>query len=448
MVQPRSRRRSSGHGFPDFHKGDVLIQLGHQTYRLNSQTLSNCSLYFADLLNDDDALLIPPKRLKQGDTIRFKLILHRQNMEDCKLYLEGPNSNNETLLDSAVRSQDERSSSMFRAVDNFLRSIHHLSPVVSQASVAACQEECLQLLEVAEAHGSVHIVKEYIERSLLRFDEEIYKAISLEPINWAECACRLESEHLFFEAIIHVVGQWNNLSEADVASLTPEIEQVCRQKAMEVFEKKMILEKDIIGYYPAALQRTGEGVSYGKTSYENQIFSWMALSFWKQWFGQAIVQGRGCRASDGGKRFYTEIREGGDAYIDAQARKTFHESFQMTDKSKECISTALEEWRIEFSAIIEPWFANHSHLNLIENDVPYLLYCPNKREDCPWNWPSRKKQDVAYRKDSEDQESKDGASSEIKGKGDSQNLSDSQGSGLNDQPGNSGDSSDSEDMYS
>lgn len=135
--------------------------------------------------------------------------------------------------------------------------------------------------------------------------QELHRAIAVSPLEWIDLAYRLSSAVIFKEALIHVVGRYQNFShkraDADaegarnlIDTLREPIRDVVESKARQLQLMCQEAEQKIMTFYPPQLQRqavTGRADrdDIGRQSYSTDIFHWMALSLFRHWFSQAII---------------------------------------------------------------------------------------------------------------------------------------------------------------
>lgn len=137
--------------------------------------------------------------------------------------------------------------------------------------------------------------------------QELHRAIATSPLEWIDLAYRISSAVIFKEALIHVVGRYQKFrhtrADADaeaegarnlIDTLREPIRDVVELKARQLQLMCQEAEQKIMTFYPPQLQRqsvTGRADrdDIGRQSYSTDIFHWMALSLYRHWFSQAII---------------------------------------------------------------------------------------------------------------------------------------------------------------
>lgn len=211
---------------------------------------------------------------------------------------------------------------IFRAYYN-----HHFE--MHDENIAAILRQAMGLVEVAEYLQSVRVVSKHIDVALLSQGQVLYRSISSNAVAWAGLAQRLQSDCIFKEAIVHLVGQWSGLNQKLKQSMAPEVAELCDAKNTELNLKKRAIELRIFGHYPGDIQRAQDSKNIGRASYSNDIISWMALSLFRHWMGQTVCNDQNHHAPDGGYAFYKQLKEGGQSYLDKDTVAAFHHYFPM-----------------------------------------------------------------------------------------------------------------------
>jgi hypothetical protein len=73
----------------------------------------------------------------------------------------------------------------------------------------------IKTTQIAEYLGCVTVVSKPVEVTLIRQGQTFYNYIRKAPHSWAIMGCRIESESIFKEAVIHLAGNWTVFSKDD-----------------------------------------------------------------------------------------------------------------------------------------------------------------------------------------------------------------------------------------
>ena len=240
------------------------------------------------------------------------------------------------------------------------------------------------LIDVAESVGSADHVRKIVDLALLQQDEGLWSSIATNPIAWAELACRCHSQAIFKESICHIVGKWLMLSDEEKADLSEDIRTLCIAKFKELDLAKEAIEMRILGHYPHFLYRSVEEKP-GRPSYSSDIYMWMALDFFRQWFAQNISHGNNRKAADGGFEFYRKLSKGGPAYLDHMDFRNFHQYFPMGRKACAVLERDMSVLKEDVKPFVRDIMRSQVHLDVARNDQIKWLTCTLVyKEDCPW----------------------------------------------------------------
>ena len=274
---------------------------------------------------------------------------------------------------------------VYQHYDNVFRSFYNEPLRVDTDNLVTALHDCIGLVDVAESYDCIGAVRESVEISLLRQGQVLFKSISQKPVAWANFACRIQSPTIFKDSLIHLVGMWKMLKEDELANLGSDISKVCQRKYEEFQLEKEAIELRILGHYSLSIQKA-EADNPGRSNYANDVYSWMALALFRQWFAQNIVQGQNLLAKDGGYAFYYLLYKGGPYYLDHKQCEGFHLYFPMSKKGMTVLENHLAQYKAEIPAFVAPLMANRSQLEFMESTRPDHLVCLEvEPEDYPWN---------------------------------------------------------------
>lgn len=275
-------------------------------------------------------------------------------------------------------------SEVYKHYDNLFRAFYNEKPHLDDTNIATVLNGCVGLIDVAETLGSITIISESVDIALLRQGQVLFRSIAANAIAWADLAFRVRSPTIFKEALIHLIGQWNRLSQADRDTLNPEVLKICQRKHDDLNIVKQAIEIRILGHYPGVVQRQAVA-NPGRMSYSNDIYMWMVLSLFRHWFSQSVCEQRNFLCKDGGATLYRQIGEGGYSYLDRKTLEGFHAYFPMSGKGMSVLENHLSVYKQELKPFVYALLKHHSQLDVTKEPVPYLTCCVVEKSDYPWN---------------------------------------------------------------
>jgi hypothetical protein len=239
------------------------------------------------------------------------------------------------------------------------------------------------LVDVAESVHAVDLVRPVVDLALLRQNNVLWTSIASNPIAWAELGRRVHSPTIFREGIVHIVGKWNSISDADKTELHPDIREICQRKFNEIDVAKQAIEMRILGHYPDFLCRNAVDRP-GRPTYSGDIYMWMAICFYRQWFAQAISDGRNRLGPDGGYIFYHEIGVGGQAYLNHESFKNFHQYFPMSSKACNVLEANMNIMKEDVKKFVADILTNRTSIDPKSYPLHWLTCALVLPEDLPW----------------------------------------------------------------
>lgn len=418
---------SSTQGFPKFGDGDVLLIVSTtQYYKLHSQVLSTHSQWFADQI----AARPPPRlnaqaRRENAASYRFEL----QNIPGeegpgrfIRIVQSHPHLPPSLAVSSGLVRLGSRRTFGAHPTDDFLvlqdvnesgRSARSSLPLVpnfengkvesmtnqswdwlfgvfynreprfddgSLASVLTC---VMALIEVAESVSAIDHVRDIVDLALMRQDQVLWTSIMGNPVVWIELGRRVRSPSIYREAAVHLVGQWGVIAEEDKDRIGGDIRAVLDRKAEELALAKEAIEMRILGHYPQFMMRTA-AEKPGRPSYSGDIYMWMSVCFFRQWFAQNVSDDRTRRAPDGGLNFYSALHEGGGAYLTHLDFKTFHQYFPMSIKACHVLEANMGVLKEDVKQFVSELMEERTHLKRSDHEITWLTCARVEKEDMPW----------------------------------------------------------------
>lgn len=258
-------------------------------------------------------------------------------------------------------------------------------PGFDDENLATVLSGCMGLVDVAETVQAVESVREVVDLALLRQGPVLWNSVASNPTAWAELGRRVHSPTIFKEGIIHIVGKWNDMVEATRDELHHDIRSLCERKFHELEVAKEAIELRILGHYPAFLCRDAS-TKPGRATYSNDIYMWMAICFYRQWFAQAISDGRNRLNRDGGYEFYHQIGQGGQAYLDHETFLNFHKYFPMSSKACNVLEANMGILKEEVKHFAKDILQNNVNVDVVGYPPLRWLTCAKiTKEDFPWH---------------------------------------------------------------
>lgn len=240
------------------------------------------------------------------------------------------------------------------------------------------------LVDVAESVHAVDNVRPTVDLSLLRHNNVLWTSVAANPIAWAELGRRVHSPTIFREGIVHIIGKWNNISDAERVELHPDIRTLCQRKYDEINLAKEAIEMRILGHYPDFLCRNAIDRP-GRPTYSNDIYMWMAICFFRHWFAQAISDGRNRLGPDAGYEFYHQIGAAGQAYLNHESFKNFHQYFPMSAKACNVLEANMNVMKEDVKKFVQEILVNRTTVDPRTFPLKWLTCAQINKQDLPWH---------------------------------------------------------------
>ncbi|KAL1863543.1 hypothetical protein Plec18167_000637 [Paecilomyces lecythidis] len=271
--------------------------------------------------------------------------------------------------------------------DNLLGAFYNRTVDISNMDMANVLRSCVGLLETAESIEASEIIRQSIDIALLRQGQTLWRSIASQPIPWANLGDRIHSPTIFRDAVIHVVGKWNSLTDEQRSVLYPSVRNLCERKHIELQLKMQAIEVRIVGHYPAFLQRRPSENIY-RATYANDVYMWMAVCFYRQWYCQQSMEGRTRAAKDGGAAFFRAVGAGGRSYLTTQDQARFHLYFPMSSKAMSILEKNLDVLKADIRPLVADLLIDNSQLDTAEyGQLPHLTCCDVKPLEMTWSTP-------------------------------------------------------------
>lgn len=281
--------------------------------------------------------------------------------------------------------------------DNFFRCVYNLEPNFANDDDQARPMimDATNLLQAAVWLEAVPCVRLIIEANFLRLNQVLWKHIGDRPEGWIQVATRLQSPLMFRECLIHIVGKYHLkngvdrtfMNKRDHGPVAPKIWALIVQKAKELKDKKLRVERTLMEFYPdRMIHKEDPETIPGRAIYAADIYLWQALVIFRQFITSAFFSNFHHKAKDGGLSFYRTIGAGDATYLRAETLDKFHQSFDMSPKAKGLLIAALEQIKAEAKNVVAELLVDRSQLVRGPNDRPreHLICTEVLDEEMPW----------------------------------------------------------------
>ena len=270
-----------------------------------------------------------------------------------------------------------------KAWDSIFSLFYNRALKIDDTTLEMAVQDCVNVISLAETIHAAPAVREHLDLALIRFGSRLYEAIARNPVAWIDLACRIQSPSIFKESITHTIGKWNMIPSSKLETLSPEIRDLCQRKFQELDLAKEAIEMRILGHYPEVLTRNVHDKP-GRGAYSTEIYLWMALCFFRQWYAQAINDERTRHAEDGGFMFFKTLEMGGDAYLTHEDMRNFHQYFPMSSKACHILENNVKIIKDDMKYFVAEFFVNRTSIDPATFKLEWLTCCVVEKEDFPW----------------------------------------------------------------
>lgn len=193
---------------------------------------------------------------------------------------------------------------------------------------------------------------------------------------------------VLIEAIVHLTGQWNKMTNEMKEILDPKVRELCQKKHDKLDADKQRIECHVLKYYSPVLTREigAPPSKISRMSYSNDIMQWMSLSLFRHWFASALALDRHRHAKDGGYWLYSRLAAGGPAYLSKVELKSYHEKFPMSTRGENVLEEHVEQLKNNIKALVRPLMKNESQLDCERFPVDYTTCIKITREEVSDMW--------------------------------------------------------------
>ncbi|KAF2155771.1 hypothetical protein K461DRAFT_318458 [Myriangium duriaei CBS 260.36] len=313
--------------FPDCVGGDVLVIVSPtRRYHLHEQRLSRVSGFFRSLLAS-----ARPSQVVSGD-----------GRPHFCLWLQPPQPQAGTTWAWRRVPPDERGKFpedfgpeavtipyQFTYLDYYFRYIY------CQPVEGLCVGDLPHILACARDLSTARNVISHIERTILGDDQDLFRQIAEQPVEWLQYGYQHHLSIIFKEAFIHVVGRYNELFMSspgskkgkNISDIPLECQQIVEANRMQLRKLCKKLESDIVKFIPFGtildLNTVTTGLPWNtKEDYGRGALLSMAASAIRDWWSLKLIQDRGHAGEDSGFALYHWLAK--DAYIELFTERPYH----------------------------------------------------------------------------------------------------------------------------
>lgn len=118
---------------------------------------------------------------------------------------------------------------------------------------------------------------------------------------------------------------------------------------------------------------------------------WLGLTVWRHWIAQQVCTDNTHNSADMGFEFFRVISRAGEAYLDRNQLRQFHEYFPMSLKGESVLENRISELKQEGQGIVAKVLENHSYLDVERFPAGHMTCTWLGPEDYPWESVAREK---------------------------------------------------------
>jgi hypothetical protein len=268
------------------------------------------------------------------------------------------------------------------------------------------------------------MVEKIMENNLIVKGQEVFRAISANPVIWIDLAFRIQSKVLFKEALIHLAGNYNALkltppneafkekysrARSILDQLSPELRDLVEYKHDELKTICQNVDREVSAHYLPGMQRstiTGQAKdgSIARIDYAKDVFSWLTVTLYRHWWGLTLAavspyphsystfnppltpqQGETHQNKYGGHDMYTRLFNGGKSYLARDVQSSFHVHFPMSNRAQGVIENNLDIMKAGIVKIVTPLLKNESQLDITKTPVKWMTCIKVKDVDYLWD---------------------------------------------------------------
>ena len=115
---------------------------------------------------------------------------------------------------------------------------------------------------------------------------------------------------------------------------------------------------------------------------------WMSLAYFRQYLSQSGNDAKNRQADDGGYVWYKQFGQGGDAYLNHEDMRTFHQFFPMSSKACSVMEAHMNVLKEDIKGFVKDLMVVRTHVDPAKLDAlggPWLTCTVVEKEDLPWH---------------------------------------------------------------
>ncbi|KAH9861428.1 hypothetical protein J1614_011174 [Plenodomus biglobosus] len=378
---------------------DVEVTLGHnRRYKFHSGTLARNSTLFADMLTEQNAAKLSIRAKNAGVKVRWLIELTRLpdaqhpagRLALVELTQNGDRADGRSGLIVNENGRIPKHSKAIAAYEAVFYAFYNNEITIDDSEMSVALQDCYQLLQISDYLGCTRLISKPVEVALMKHGQDLFRAIQGKPHAWIDMGCRIKSELIFRECMIHLVGNWKVLqldrTVKDCVAETPGLKALIEKYHRSLVIQCRKLELAVTTHYPGKLAHPVEDLPIKREAYAKDILVWMALSFYRHWVGQRLITEQGRLAKDCGFALYKSLGAAGEAYMDKSVINQFHTKFPMTKKALNVLENHLYEIKECIKGVVEAHglLKSACQLDVHRFPVGYLTCTVFHRDDFPW----------------------------------------------------------------
>jgi hypothetical protein len=125
---------------------------------------------------------------------------------------------------------------------NLLGAFYGRLPDINEDNLQTVLESSVGLVDIAESIRALPTIRQSVDIALVRQGQVLYRSIAANPVEWGNLAVRIQSPSVCQDAVIHLVGKWNQISGEDGAILNGNLRELCKRKYEELEVRKKAIE--------------------------------------------------------------------------------------------------------------------------------------------------------------------------------------------------------------
>ncbi|KAF2453979.1 hypothetical protein BDY21DRAFT_424135 [Lineolata rhizophorae] len=379
-----------------YSDGDVSVRLAGRSgfmLQLHSHVLKNtCPFFQRELVSENQCT---PSR---GVPIKWRFELKCDTKEDLpgelEIILKDSQSHMPSVGPATTENKDQQEKVMYennmpapmhlQIWKSVIGALYHRNLDGQPSNLGGLLEWAFGVLDVSDYLGTSQTISTSVNVWLLGLGQTALRAIASAPCEWINLAIRLRSELLYKEAFIHTVGQWNGLDSSLKACISPDILQLIKERLKADEEAKRAFDTAMVGWIIDPLTREPKGGKrkYMRTSYANDILTWIAQRAWTEWAAKRVASGMTWCAVDGGFSTYNALMTG--EYLGDTEMAEFHKRFPFSPKGIKRIRIILEHIKEIWKPAMRAKLRSRSQLDTSKFQIHYLTNIKVPNSAIPW----------------------------------------------------------------